>query len=213
MPLAKPLSKVQILAAQAKTKSNMAASRYLHVSYQHYKRWAKNYEATEPGYNNLFEQHKNQSGKGIPKFLAGGKKQPALIEIMEGRIAASHFNPDKIKYRLIEEGYLLEECSICKFKERRVLDYKMPLLLHFKDKNKSNYNQSNIELICYNHYFLYVDDIFSKTDEKQIEGHQEHFNTTQAVDWEIDDYHLQRLKELGLVEGGEDDVNQYISRI
>jgi hypothetical protein len=77
MPLAKPLSKVQILAAQAKTKSNMAASRYLHVSYQHYKRWAKNYESTEPGYNNLFEQHKNQSGKGIPKFLAGGKKQPA----------------------------------------------------------------------------------------------------------------------------------------
>jgi len=32
------------------------------------------------------------------------------------------------------------------------------------------------------------------------------------VSWEVDDYHLQRLKELGL-HNDEDDVNQYISRI
>ena len=29
----------------------------------------------------------------------------------------------------------------CGFKERRVFDYKMPLLLHFKDKNKKNYRK------------------------------------------------------------------------
>ena len=46
MPKAKPLSKAQILAAMAKTKSNMSAARYLHVSYQHYKKWAKNYDST-----------------------------------------------------------------------------------------------------------------------------------------------------------------------
>ena len=33
MPKAKPLSKEQIIAAQGKSKSNMAAARYLHVSY------------------------------------------------------------------------------------------------------------------------------------------------------------------------------------
>ena len=59
MPKAKPLSKDMILAAMAKTKSNMSAARYLHVSYQHYKRYAKNYDATEPGYDSLFYQHKN----------------------------------------------------------------------------------------------------------------------------------------------------------
>ena len=79
MPKAKPLSKAQILAAMAKTKSNMASARYLHVSYQHYKKWAKNYDATEPGYDNLFDQHKNQCGKGIPKFLRGPKKMPAMV--------------------------------------------------------------------------------------------------------------------------------------
>lgn len=202
-----------ILAAMAKTKSNMAASRYLHVSYQHYKRYAKNYDATEQGYNSLFDQHKNQSGKGIPKFLKNGKKDPALLDIIEGRIAASSFSPSKIKYRLIEEGYLLEECSMCGFKERRVLDYKMPLLLNFKDNNKSNYSKTNIELLCYNHYFLTIGDVFTEKDEKQIESHVEFKKTTDKVEFEVDEYHLQRLRELGLGDDDEDDIHQYISRI
>jgi hypothetical protein len=204
MPQAKPLSKEQIVAAQAKTKSNMAAARYLHVSYQHYKRYAKLY--------NLFEGHKNQSGKGIPKFLKGPKKMPHMLEIIEGRIAASSFDPNKLKYALIEQGYLSEECAICKFKERRVLDYKMPLLLHFQDGNSNNYSLENVQLLCYNHYFLNVGDVFNAKDVKQIESKQEHFGTSEKVEWEVDDYHLQRLKELGL-DGDDDDTNQYISRI
>lgn len=205
MPSPKPLSKEQIVAAQAKTQSNMAAARYLHVSYQHYKRYAKMY--------NLFDSHKNQAGKGIPKFIRGTSKFPAIIDIIEGRVAASSFDPNKIKYVLIEQGYILEECAICKFKERRVLDYKVPLLLHFKDKNSNNYSLDNIQLLCYNHYFLQVGDIFNKQDEKQIETQQEHNGTSEKIDFEVDDYHLQRLKELGLGDDEEDDVNQYISRI
>ena len=203
MPKAKPLSKEQIQAAQAKTKSNMAAARYLHVSYQHYKKWAKLYK--------LFDSHKNQAGKGIPKFLRGPKKMPHMLEIIEGRIAASSFDPNKLKYALIEQGYLLEECAVCKFKERRVLDYKMPLLLHFKDNNSNNYSLDNVQLLCYNHYFLTVGDIFNDKDVKQIETKQEHFGTSDKIEWEVDEYHLQRLRELGLED--EDEVNQYISRI
>ena len=182
----------------------MAAARYLHVSYQHYKKYAKMY--------NLFADHKNQAGKGIPKFLKNGGKLPALMDIIEGKVSAAHFNPAKIKYRLIEEGYLSEQCSACGFKERRVLDYKMPLLLHFKDKNSNNYGLDNIQLLCYNHYFLQVGDIFNKNDEKQIESQNDHFGTSEKIEFEVDDYHLQRLKELGL-DGDEDDTNQYISRI
>ena len=205
MPKPKPLSKEMVVAAQANTKSNMAASRYLHVSYQHYKRYAKMYK--------LFETHKNQSGKGIPKFLKGKGKEPALLDIIEGRVSAAHFTPEKIKYRLIEAGYLLEQCSMCGFQERRVLDYKMPLLLHFKDNNKSNYSHENIELLCYNHFFLTVGDIFTDKDVKQIESHQELNSTSDKVEWEVDDYHLQRLRELGLGDDEEDEINQYISRI
>lgn len=205
MPKPKPLSKEMIVAAQAKTMSNMSAARYLHVSYQHYKRYAKLY--------GLFEDHKNQSGKGIPKFLKSKGKEPALLDIIEGRVSAASFTPAKIKYRLIEAGYLLEQCSMCGFQERRVLDYKMPLLLHFKDNNKSNYSKENTELLCYNHYFLTVGDIFTEKDVKQIESHQEHHGTSEKIEFEVDEYHLQRLRELGLDDDDEDDVNQYISRI
>jgi hypothetical protein len=33
---------------------------------------------------------------------------------------------------------------------------------------------------------------------------------SEKVEWEVDDYHLQRLKELGLDDDDDDDVNQYI---
>lgn len=208
MPKPRPLPKEQILAAMAKTKSNMAAARYLNCSYVHYKKWAKIYESDT--HENLFEQHKNQAGVGIPKFLRVGKKEPALLDIIEGRANASSFTPDKIKYRLITEGYLEERCAMCGFEERRVLDYKMPLLLNFKDGNKKNYKLDNIELLCYNHYFLNVGDIFT---DKQIQGIEDHKSVNQGkVDWEVDDYHLQRLKELGLGDDEEDELN-LISRI
>ncbi len=209
MPKPRPLTKEQILAAMGKTKSNMAAARYLSCSYQHYKKWAKLYESET--HENLFEQHKNQSGVGIPKFLRAGGKEPALLDIIEGRANASSFTPDKIKYRLITEGYLEEKCAVCGFEERRVLDYKMPLLLHFKDNNKKNYKLDNIELLCYNHYFLTVGDIFSN---KQIEGIEDHKPVNQGkVEWEVDDYHLQRLKELGLGDDDSEDEYDIISRI
>ena len=206
MPAKKHLSKEQIVAAQDKTMSNRAASRYLGVSYNFYKSFAELYK-NDDGVT-LFEAHKNQAGKGIPKFLTNGKKDPALLDIIEGRVDPSHFNADKIKYRLITEGYLEEQCSMCGFNERRVLDYKMPLLLNFKDKNKKNYKLDNIELLCYNHYFLFVGDVFN---EKQIENIEEHKPVKQGeVDWEIDDYHLQRLKELGL--GDDDEEYDIVAR-
>jgi hypothetical protein len=207
MPDPKPLSKEDILRAMNVTQSNRAAARYLHVSYIHYKKWAKNYDATEEGYRSLFEQHKNQAGKGIPKFLKGSGKEPALIDIIEGRIDASSFSPDKLKYRLITEGYLAEECATCGFHERRVSDYKMPLLLHFKDGNKKNYRKENTELLCYNHYFLTVGDIFT---DKQVKGIEDHVPTYESeVTWEMDDYTRQRLEELGLVDKPQNDNDPY----
>ena len=94
---------------------------------------------------------------------------------------------------------------MCGFEERRVLDYKMPLLLNFKDDNKKNYKLDNIELLCYNHYFLNVGDIFT---DKQIEGIEDHKPVNQGkVEWEVDEYHLQRLKELGLGENDKEELN------
>lgn len=213
----KPLSKEMILGAMAKTKSCRAAARYIGVSYIHYKKWARLYKSQKLDkegvlFTSLFEEHKNQFGVGIPKYLTKSGKEPALLDIIEGRADASSFAPAKIKYRLITEGYLEEKCAECGFDERRVVDFKMPLLLHFKDRNKKNYRQENIELLCYNHYFLSVGNIFTDT---QIKGLEDHVPINKAtVEWEMDDYTRKRLEELGLQEvDPNDDPNSLISRV
>jgi hypothetical protein len=197
-----------VLAAMAKTKSNKAAARYLGVSYIHYKRWAKLYIDENTGLS-LFESHLNQAGVGIPKFPALGKKSPGILEVIEGRVDASHFSPEKIKNKLIHDGLIEDKCNSCGFNERRVLDYKVPLLMHFKDDNKNKYKLDNIELLCYNCYFLTIGDIFTNKQIQQIEDFKP--VNEGKVDWEIDEYHLQRLKELGLADGEEE--HNYISRI
>ncbi len=161
----------------------------------------------------LFKKHLNQSGKGIPKFLPNTGKTPPLKDLINGIIPMTNFNPDKVKKRLFDEGYLTEECTICGFNERRITDYKIPLLLHFKDKNTKNYRLENIEVLCYNHYFLTVTDIFNQNDITQIETSVPKNNTTEHVNWELDDYQLERLKELGLYEPPKNDDLDLISRI
>ena len=197
MPLPKPYSKQQVLAAMAKTKSVRAAARYLNCSYHHLKRYMKLYKDEKTG-KTLFDIHKNPMGKGIPKFLRGKGKEPPLIDIIEGRANAASFTPEKMKYRLVTEGHLEEECGNCSFSERRVTDYKIPLILHFKDKNKQNYRKENIQFLCYNCYFLFIDSVFTEKDIEQLEDHKPLSKTTEAIDFQLDDYHLKRLNELGL---------------
>ncbi len=82
--------------------------------------------------------------------------------------------------------------------------------MHFKDDNKKNYKLDNIELLCYNCYFLTIGDIFTNKQIQQIEDFKP--VNEGKVDWEIDEYHLQRLKELGLTDNEEEEFN-FISRI
>lgn len=205
------LTKEQIVAAQSKTRSNKAAARYLSVSYPTYREWAKLYTDPKTG-KNLFESHKNQSGKGVPKFLRAKGKDPALLDIIEGRVNPASFSPKKLKTRLIAEGFLKESCYYCGFSEKRVTDEKMPLILNFKDRNKKNYKKENIEMICYNCHYLYVGDVFS---QKQLNGLEDHLQVFKSdidkieshtalppveIEYNLDQYQLERLKELGLLD-------------
>lgn len=211
----KPLTKEVLLSAMEKTRSVKAMTRYLHCSYPHVKMWMKHYKDEATG-KTLFELHKNQCGKGIPKHLSSHpnrKAEPSLQGIVEGRISAAHFDPQKIKIRLIEQNYLEEKCYKCGFHERRVTDYKMPLFLHFKNGDHNYYHLDNLQMLCYNCYFLFVGEIFSDRDEKQIETGTKMSKTTENVNFELDEYHVRRLRELGLYEDKtEDDPYSLVSR-
>ena len=135
-----------------------------------------------------------------------------MLDIIEGRVPMVHFTPEKMKKRLIEEGFLKEECYMCGFHERRVSDYKIPIILHFKDKNKKNYRMENLEFLCYNCYYLSVSDIFTSKDLQQLEDHKPLKGTTDEINFEMDDYTVQRMKELGLYDPPTDDYD-LVSRL
>lgn len=200
MPAPKPISKEDVLRAMRFTKSNRAAAKYLGCSYQHYKPYAKMFRVDESDINSptLFEAHKNQSGKGIPKFLPNRRKEPNVKRLFEEGVGYESFTPAKIKTRGIAEGYLKDECYKCGCNERRVTDYKTPTLLSFKDGNKSNYLIDNLEILCYNCYFLYVADPLTPDEVRHIEDNQ----TPKAVshEWDLDEAALENMKALGLLD-------------
>jgi len=214
MPKAHPLTKEMMVTAMEATKSNRAAARYLNVSYQHYRKYAKLYTDKETG-KTFLEAHGNRAGKGIPKFLKNKGKKVDLMDVIEGRVPLDSFTPEKLKIRLFAEGYLKEECCLCGFKERRNVDYKIPLLLSFVDRNKKNYRLENLQVLCYNHYFIHYGDILSKGDMLQLVETRPISKTTEAMNFELDDYHLERLRELGLYDPSDnkDEASEYISRI
>tara|TARA_B110000977_G_scaffold194080_1_gene270093 strand:- start:289 stop:924 length:636 start_codon:yes stop_codon:yes gene_type:complete len=206
---AKILKKEDLQRAIKMTRSNRAAARYLHVSFTHYKKYAKTYTDEDSG-SSLYELHKNQAGKGIPKFLSNGGKEPPIMDLIEGRIPVEHFDPKKIKQRIIFEALIEEKCAYCGFSERRVLDTKVPLVLNHKDGNKKNWNLDNIEFLCYNHAFLYAT---SPITDKQVEAMEDYVDrNVEEVNWELDEHHIEHLKELGLYQEEEKPGEKYISR-
>lgn len=207
------LSKEQILAAQAVTQSNLQAARRLRVDYRIYKRWAKHYIDFETG-KTLFEKHLATS-KGIPRFKARKLKDIPIEEVIEGRVDGKLYPVNEIRDKLISDQILHEKCSSCGYEERRIKDYKMPLLLTFKDSNKKNFLLDNLTMLCYNCYFLQMGDIFTSKDLDHIEGHIPLEETSEVADFEVDDYMLKRFRELGIAEEEDDDpdgLNEIIAR-
>jgi len=197
----KPLKKEDILRAMRHTRSNRAAARYLGVSYQHYKPYAKIYTERQPNGNEitLFEKHLNPSGKGIPKQLVGSKKEPALDLILTGQIDPSHWSVERIKSRLIIENRIAEDCAKCGFHERRILDYRIPLLLSFKDGNKKHWNIDNLELVCYNCYFLHIGDVFTPEQIDLIEDAPKDKFKVEKPEFDLDEDMLDNMRSLGLI--------------
>lgn len=215
MPPRISLTKEQVQAAMAVTKSNRSAARYLNISYNTYKIYAKLY-VNEDGIT-LYEAHLNRGGKGVPKFLKNEEDEYPLMDLITGKMDPYYCNPQKLKYKLIEAGHLREECYQCGFKERRVLDYKIPIILNFKDKNKNNWKLNNLEFLCHNCYFINIGDLFTDKVIKKLEDNVAHFTKEEVKDFELDEFQSKRLEELGLFGTtkppvNKDDGSEFISR-
>lgn len=202
----KILTKEDLLRAMKITKSNMHAARHLHVSYTHYKKYAKLYKNDEGV--SFLDLHKNQQGKGITKYSQ--KKLPKFTAILNGDVPPKHLDREEFKQRLIFEALIEEKCSKCGFAERRIKDTQVPLAINYKDANLNNLTLENIEFLCLNCHFLYGVDTSKKKRKETAVEYVDHSNDDR--EWEMDESHKEHLKELGLYDD-EKPGEEYISRL
>jgi len=157
--VAKNLTESQIRYAMLNSQSNKAAARFLNVTLSTYRKYAKIYKDSESG-KSLYDLHKNQSGKNIAKGTVFQHGYYRMEDILEGK--HPDYNPKKLKKRLIVNCILEEKCSRCGFEERRILDYSIPLLLDWIDGDNTNHKRDNLQLLCYNCYYLTVNNVVGK---------------------------------------------------
>lgn len=191
------LSEAVIRNAMKHTQSNFQAARYLNVTIETYRKYSKLYMDQETD-KTLYEIHKNNSGKGIKKV---SWKHDISVEKLNQIMASDSYravNLQKLKSRLIYESILRTECYKCGHYEKRIVDYKQPLVLSFKDGNKHNWHLDNLQMLCYNCYFLFIGNLFSEKQILRMEDATAPLLKKGEVDWEVDDSFLAHFQDLGL---------------
>ncbi len=164
------ITEQELRIAMANSRSNAGAARFIGCGVDTYKRYAVLYW-DEASQKTLWDLHKNKGAKGISRGRVrtdGLFKRAPIMDILTGK--HPKYSRAKLGSRLLEEGIFKEECCKCGFHERRLTDYKVPLLLIWKDGVLTNHSIDNLEFICYNCYFLMFDDVFIKTERVNFKG-------------------------------------------
>ena len=187
--------KSDILRAQANSKSAAEAARYLKVNYKTYKRWAK--------YHGVFENLKNKAGKGLSK----NTQKHVLDDIITGE--KRHWNLRTYARQLVKYGYKKDCCEACGYDRKRP-DEKAPLLLHFLDGNQQNHKLENIQLLCYNCYYVDVgrELIGIKMRRYWTPDYFNHYSEegyNKYDDFEFDDFDLDRVAQEDFIENKKKD--------
>ena len=116
-----------------------------------YRKYAKMY--------GLYGRVANAAGKGISKAIKNedSGKYP-LNKILDGKFP--NYSTNRLKTRMMRSNRIEHKCNKCGFSEKRISDNVIPVLLNYIDGNPKNKLRDNLELLCYNCYFLHVNNPF-----------------------------------------------------
>lgn len=140
----RPIMAHEILAAKEALKSKYPeineamVARYLGISYDTHKKYARMHGLWEPKPNI----------KGVKGIFDPERGRHPLSEILMGKYP--EYPVFRIKDKLIRSKIKEEKCELCGFKEKRMVDGKIPLILNFMDGNSKNHILENMKLYCYN---------------------------------------------------------------
>jgi len=134
------LTESQIRYAMKNSKSNSGAARFLNVSLTTYQKYSKSYIDEE-------------RGKGVKKPYNVTQGKYALNDILDGK--HPKYPVFLLKKRLINNSHKPElefphECHSCGYKEKRLTDGSIPLILDHIDDDWTNHKRENIRFLCYN---------------------------------------------------------------
>lgn len=156
------LNEQEIRYAMSMTQSNREAADFLRVQLNTYKKYAKQFFDPLTG-KDLYESHKNQSGKFIrrrPHNLA------KIDDIENGK--HPNYSVHKLKQRLIDEGVFPDMCSKCNYHQLRSSDLNSPTILVFKNGDQLDRRIENMEIVCLNCCFLHYSDVEWLFRQKKI---------------------------------------------
>lgn len=140
----RPLLESEIDEAQSKTTCATESAKYLGINYRTYRKWCLVYSKWKI----------NPWGKGSKKkFWDPNKGKYPLNQILEGKFP--NYPVFRLKDLLIRSNTKKAECEICGRNDRRATDGKMPLLLNFKNGDEKNHKLDNLQMLCYDCFFLY----------------------------------------------------------
>jgi len=177
------LSPERIREAMANTRSNKEAARWLGITDVTYKKYAK--------------RHIN---------WAGGQWKKNLDEMLVENQPINTKKIIRLKEMLMKDGRLGYQCATCKFSEKRLTDMKAPLLLNFVNGKRSDWRIENLRWLCYNCYFLFIEDPFSNKMLQRLEAMP--LDAPDIKDdaqelFQLDDFYFEHLKKLGLDDRGD----------
>jgi hypothetical protein len=199
------LTEEDIRRAMANTRSNAEAARFMKLDIRTYKKYAKMYQDQLTG-QTLWKLHMNTSSKGIPKkWITNPSK-----ENLEGILTKNQINNPKrlakLKDLLMKDGRLGYCCSACDYSEKRLTDMKTPLMINFKNGERTDWTIDNLQWLCYNCSFILGLDYFSNRLIRDVESASKvNVETQEDIKkfYEIDDFYLDHLAKLGLDDRGD----------
>jgi hypothetical protein len=138
----KPFLQSEIQEAIDRAPSAKKAARLLGISYITFKKYAKTYGI------HVTKGWPVKKGVCCRGPIDPKKGKFPIQDILDGK--HPDFPIHRLKDKLIRSGIKQAECEQCGYKERRLTDGKIPLLLNFEDGNNKNHKIENIRLLCYN---------------------------------------------------------------